>query len=580
MDQVKAVVRAMLKHGFWIACGLIVLISVGTWYTASSGLRSEFAANKTKIDGAFSSAETLQNKANPPNDHSKAQMQKLNAKTYDLVLQAWQRQFSEQEKILVWNRRLGADFVNAVRPLKPIEVKVAFPTPQRQKLNVDFRQRYSNYVANLLPALAERVGAIWQVQSRLSDPAAEGTTPAGPVANPATDPRFMPPGSQPPQEEPLVVWSASDQGALVARHFDWSGQPDAAPTTLQVLYAQEDLWVLRALVEIVAQTNKDAESRHDAIVKTIQTILIGSQAGARAGQIYRASGGTSSAYGGYGEEEYGEEASMDEESYSEEEYTEEYSEDAYSEEGGEYGDVYAGGAGGPVSSDPAEGRYVNNEYERLRAADLRTALETGGPENAFLVVAKRMPIRMELVVDGRKLHRLLAECGNSALPVEIRQVRINRSSGATGTSGGGYGEESMGGYGEESMGGFGGTGGFGGMGGMGGYGEESYGEESYGEESYGEESYGGYGEDSYGEESYGEEGYGSADSGRSEVSSSSPYDVKVELFGIIYIYNPVDKEKLGGGAEFGNDSGAVEATPEDAPLDAAAAMPDEGDSNS
>jgi hypothetical protein len=125
------------------------------------------------------------------------------------------------------------------------------------------------------------------------------------------------------RKPPLVVWTSSDQGRLLGAHFDWSSQPDQAPTTLQLLYAQEDLWVLTALMYIIRRTNGEVESRHEAVVKTIESIMIGRSAVGRAGQITRlggaamgggmspmgmgmgmegSMGGEYGEYGGYGDE--------------------------------------------------------------------------------------------------------------------------------------------------------------------------------------------------------------------------------------------------------------------------------------
>ena len=84
--------------------------------------------------------------------------------------------------------------------------------------------------------------------------------------------------------------------------------------------------------------------------------------------------------------------------------------------------------------DPADNRYVDNHYQPLPASMLRSVLkkptpgettEPIAPEFAYLAVAKRIPVRMRLRVDQRKLNRLLAECANSELTIEIRQIRIN-----------------------------------------------------------------------------------------------------------------------------------------------------------
>jgi hypothetical protein len=175
-------------------------------------------------------------------------------------------------------------------------------------------------------------------------------------------------------------------------------------------------------------------------------------------------------------------------------------------------------------------------------------MKEGKPEDAFLVVAKRMPVRLRLTVDVRKLHRLLTECGNAKLPVEIRQVRINRS----GQSGGGM----PGGYG---MPGYGPTGGMEMMGGApGGYGSE--GGTPYGPGYGGGTGYGmtpgmapgmemgpGYGGPGYGT-GYDQGGAGlspDAMRNRTQISSTTSFDIPVEIYGIIYIYNPVDQQRLG-----------------------------------
>ena len=104
-----------------------------------------------------------------------------------------------------------------------------------------------------------------------------------------------------------------------------------------------------------------------------------------------------------------------------------------------------------MSTDPAFGRYVDGTYQPLDPAKLRSALTSKSKEDALLAVAKRMPVRMPFRVDQRKLNKVLAECGNSKLPVEVRQVRINRPADS-GMGMGGYGGSDYG-YGESGRGG-------------------------------------------------------------------------------------------------------------------------------
>jgi hypothetical protein len=207
---------------------------------------------------------------------------------------------------------------------------------------------------------------------------------------------------------------------------------------------------------------------------------------------------------------------------------------------------------GAFSLDPAEGRYVDNQYQALKAETLRSALRADTTADAFLVVAKRMPVRMRLVVDERKLPRLLAQFGNAMLPVEVRQVRINR---ARDTGGGGYDMGMGGGYGMmggSEMGAGYAPPGMPGMAGMPGMMGTMPGMDAM----PGMDSGMGMG---YTPPGMGGSGYPSTESGmgmgmpgqeqnlkdRTTVAATSVHDVPVEIYGIIYIYNPVDEKKLG-----------------------------------
>ena len=552
MDQVKAFARAAAKHVFWIGCGLIFAGSVATWYLARKSLHDERTKNETDIKAKFTAVKGLQGKTDPPNAKSHEEMDKLLNNTLKLVLDAWTKQYSYQEAILVWPRDLRDDFVLAVRPLKPIEAKVDFPTPPNQELQVDFRRRYAGYVGNLLPRLADVVGTSWQV-SRNAGAGMSGMMGGAGMLTPEEAQKLA------QAKPPLVIWDPQDQARLVAMHFDWSNQPDSSPTTLQVLYAQEDLWVLTALMHIIRQTNGQIESRHEAVVKNIETILIGRHAPPRAGQVTRLSGGAMGSggmMGGMGDmsgymPSSGSEgaAGMPGAASSGSMMPMPGGASDMTTPGGDMPGMMPGMA--RASADPGEGRYVDNQYQALKAETLRSALRSPTPDDAFLVVAKRMPVRMRLVVDVRKLPRLLAQFGNSMLPVEVRQVRINRGK----EGGGGY--DMMGGGGGYGM--MGGGGGYGMMGGgapeMGsGYGAMMGSPAGMGS-SMGMGGYGPGASDMAGP-SYAMPGYGGGFSSpgmgmgqdikdRTTLASTSQNDVPVEIYGIIYIYNPVDEKKLG-----------------------------------
>ncbi|MCH7727584.1 MAG: hypothetical protein IH991_14025 [Planctomycetes bacterium] len=127
------------------------------------------------------------------------------------------------------------------------------------------------------------------------------------------------------------------------------------------------------------------------------------------------------------------------------------------------------------------------------AKDLRAAYQEKDPNKARLAVAKRMPIRMVLQMDQRKLIDLIANCGNSKLPIEIRQVRIN----ATATSRVGQPRGNNDGIGARLLG-----------------------------------------------QQPVRLGGARGGIGRTATAAKGKFDVPIELFGVVYIYNPVAVETL------------------------------------
>ena len=275
----------------------------------------------------------------------------------------------------------------------------------------------------------------------------------------------------------IVDWNPNSQQFIQQNHFDWSAGYGKTPTSLEVLYAQEDLWVLTALVDIIKQTNGDATVRHSAAIKEIQDISIGKYAGGVAGKVRTATSP-------------GAAAATDQESSA---ATADAAEPAEEPSGpvGEEGEL------GEKLVDPADLRYVDKDYKPLAAAQLRQAY-SGNEADAYLRVAKRMPIRMRLRMDQRKINTLLAECANYKLTVEVRQVRVNPPDAGSAQDDGG------------------------------------------GREALRQPSYVEPGGDR-------REGPGGpvGPPGTETVDMAFPYDVTVEIYGIIYIYNPVDEAILG-----------------------------------
>ena len=80
----------------------------------------------------------------------------------------------------------------------------------------------------------------------------------------------------------LVIWPRASQDELINSIRLWRGN---APTVYEILYTQENMWILEGLMRIIAKTNEGAKANFQASIKEIEFIRIGKPAVGRAGVI-------------------------------------------------------------------------------------------------------------------------------------------------------------------------------------------------------------------------------------------------------------------------------------------------------
>lgn len=544
MDQLKPLLAGIKTHRFWIISGLIFVAYMGAWFMTTSWFAKQTEERISKIKGAQSTVDGVRKIQLHPNDHSKLGMEQLTQAYIDQVDEAWREQYKTQwtpenrQSVLVWPD-LGEDFLRIVQDLYPIETQVKFPT-ESEPLTTPLRNRYRYYIRDYLPELAKIVGAKWMVGAQGGFDGAGGMMGGGPMGGPmgggpmggdpmggGMDPMgggSGRPAARAEDESILVDWPKSRQEEMVSSHFTFT----STPTTLEVMYAQEDLWVFTALLDIIRIANGNIKSKYQASIKQIYYIDIGRNASGITSRVKRAS--AAAAGGGPG-------SMMDPMGGGGSPMAPGGGMDGYGAGGapgapGPMGGAItpgmgdATGTGAAAVADPAGGRYVDRNFKPLEAAKLRAAYDSTNPDDAILAVAKQMPLRIRVRMDQRKLDRLLAAFANYPLQVEIRQVRVNCKDGRT----------FRGGMGGGSMGG-------GPMGGgpMGG-----------GMPAMGEGPPGGGGFDPNGAMGGGEMGGGMPGmpgmpgmGGGAAQNANSSWDVDVELYGIINLYNPVNREKIG-----------------------------------
>jgi hypothetical protein len=501
MDKLKIVVDYSKKYGFWILLGLTVLVVLGCWWMATASVASDVKAKRTKIEETITKVQTISNTADHPNPTYLKSLEEEQNKLKERVLVAWKALYEQQQEKNPWPDVLGKEFLDMIKDLKPNE-----------EIPYTYRGRYLNFIKEYFPTLLNEVN--YRHPKEGADPAAVG-----------------PNGEKQVDMEGIVDWDAGDIKRLQDK-FEWR----ETPSDIKVKLAQEDLWVMLSLLRVIRNTNDKITEHSKAAIKHIDALEIGANAvaawKAAEGQVFH--GGETS--------------------------------------GGANSVPTAGAPGGPLGAAtgaPAtSGEAASAEKDVLlfnRYVDDKGNPLTGDAKSPYSEF-KMMPIRMQLYIDQRKIAKLLVECANSAMPIEVRRVRINpgkgqvvdfgtggtgASTGAPGGAPGGFGPPA----GAPGYGPPGAPPGYGPPGGMPGYGPPMRG----GPPGYGPQVGRGGG---FGGPAGGGIPMPGGGGGVGAVAwEKGAMDISVEIQGIICIYNPPDKDKLGTGAA--ND--ATPAAPAAAP---------------
>ncbi|GIW98113.1 MAG: hypothetical protein KatS3mg111_1446 [Pirellulaceae bacterium] len=563
MDQLKPLLNQLAKHQFWITTTLGIVVAIVAFFMAKSTLDKAYQAQKAALDTHYSNISTVRSAVpSHPNDISKQRMQEIVDSLAQDVLAAWERQYQRQARFLVWPDAIKETNLSLVRKLQsymPVELKLEYPEEPPNIAKTE-KMAYAQYFDRQMPELAKIIGVDWvgEVQKTSSAAGMGGYGAAGmgsgygmeSAGGYGTESGYgseteygggyaggygmmgasgLAAAASKPRD--LVIWPKSSQDELINSIRLWTGD---TPTVYEILYTQENMWILEGLLNIIKKTNGNAQANFQTVVREIEFIRIGRPAVGQAGHIDMpgASGGYGmmGGMGGYGGGDYGAGGFGGEgESYGMGYGTEGYSTEGMGTEAESSGLPY--GMGAAVVRDPADNRYVDANFQPVKGEDLRTRMRSSDPQDAYFAVAKRVPVRMRFRVDQRRLLDLLANCGNADLLLEVRQVRLGDTVPAAG-------------------GGAGGAGGYPGMaGGM--SGAMGYGEGGYGMGGYGTEGYGGAG---YGETGYGSEGYGGGYPGAGMMGGTfgspgamraDPFLMDVEIYGVVYLFNPPDLDRLG-----------------------------------
>lgn len=475
MAESKKFLTVLKLNYYWIVAGFVLIASTVGYIVARVYLTSEIASRKKAVVAQFEEMKRIGAAApTHPNAQSDEEMLKLTKILASDVKQAWSAQYSRQEQLFTWPEKAfpASSYKSTVAKLnrlRPFELNIEYPANESgpNALSLKDRNVYRSYIKYVFPEMAKRIGSKWTAE-----------IPGGSDSEGASMSNF----------EPIVEWPTTSQQELVSSICYWdNGSESSSPSTLQVCYAQEDLWILEGILEIIEKTNQGARANFQAAIKEIEFIRFGAAAMEQAGSVTTSSGNSKFGVGvgGGGGPLGGGGAPPDMKGLG---------------AGRGPGGMGMGGGGGmktgdAVERDPRANRYVDDKYVPMDGARLKQVMENLTLTDAPMFLAKRVPVRLRFKsMDQNRINEFLANCGNANLVLEVRQVRLNTDAAAAPA-------------GLPSGGGGGGAGGK--MGGM------------------------------------GQLGGGAGVTGPPAASKLiTSNDLPVEVYGIIYLYNPINEAKL------------------------------------
>jgi hypothetical protein len=538
MEKLRVVLEKLKKFHFWILCGLIVLIALGVWFVATSDRAAEFAKQKSKIDSEIKSTDDIHNKQDHPNEVFITALKIREGDIFDgapedslkvcgiksgsdslsgNVNSAAKRLFDDQRNGNPLPVIYGASDANLQKEfeedfkkvwhhkIEDIEKPPADAKPDEYVLGVQYRTQYRDRIKDIFPQLFVKIERRTEIDANGNplpgSPNRVGDQGPGGFGSPAGEDKSK-------RYKGVLNWPDAE------KLMDWFHNWNDTPSTIEVVVAQEDLWVYEALLNVIRNTNDMGnDPRHDpknyispgepkkARIKEIIALEIGSDAAqswaASENSVFVLDGAAApAALGGNGPIPGGGPSSM-------------RSRNGPSGFTGRLG--ASGGSAGSAGSALA-GRYVDNAGKPIDdpAQD---------PNKEF----RMMPIDMRLIIEQKEIPRLLVECANSSMRIDVRAVRIlaepvpafdpnggaaaETSAGAAPAAGGPSAKQVTPGRGSRSGGGM------------------------LGNQSSRPAQTGGEG--------------GIFNSGEESVDASCP-PVPVEIQGIIYIYNPPTSQAPGG----------------------------------
>lgn len=538
MEQLGPTIQFVSKYRFWFISGLVTLVAVGVWFVANSQLYRQRLAAQQNIQQQISDIDRIKktgaNLAGPsglpanavvahPNETTKLGMLEETRASLRSLLAAWRLRREAQESILQWPLEIlgSKEFVSIFSQFDPPEKFASIPDTGFSNLLTI----YKDSIPRRMPEICDIIGAKWEFTP---PPGAKGSAGPRDQAAQGSDRGLQISGNMEIDTRTYTVQWNKDNQALwnmkLTRFKDVDGNKKEYPSPYQVLALQQDLWLLEAMFKIIKEINGEETATDFATIKTIHYVVFGREArmdDKRAlttpdPRLARKQGG--------------------------ERTSPTFNPDERDDRGGMLGSPGNEGQDTAPKFDPKltdlvelgpfHGRYVDQYFQPIPVKAIHDVLnsDTLPDQNLELIVAKRVPVRIALRMDERKIADFIAACRNSPFTFEIELVRVNCD--VSGKDIKVFGDAASSARGDDRGAGFSVSGGAGGT-----------------------------GASASDVDSSGTSGgqFGELDPAKIPVEVRTNYDVNVEFFGIVKIYNHLGPEEEKRFRNLLQEDGAVTA---------------------
>jgi hypothetical protein len=397
MDKVKIILDFSKKYLFWFIFVSTVVVVLICWWLSTASLAKSFQLQQLKIKKKFTEVDAIATDLQHPTPEFIKAVTDKHQKLKEGVLAVWMTLYEQQKQNNRWPEVLGPKVAQQLNESGPTD-----------DIHGDVREKYQNVIKNYFPTLFKIIDL------RQPPDSAETGGKTADNADAARTPRINPgalmrmaigarsrttPNADNSDWVGTVDWDEADRQHLENR-FNWTTRPDSDIIRLR----QEDIWVYEALLRVVSNTNsEDIVKKDDKGNELFERIYIKDHAQANVKRIEWIQIGPDAI-----------------KAWSDADQTVFKSPAAV---------VATTGRGGAAA--PAAGRDTGESKEQLlkdRYVDDKGAPLEADAKHPYAEF-KMMPISMKLHMDQRKISKLLVECVNSAMPIEVRRVRIRPGTG-------------------------------------------------------------------------------------------------------------------------------------------------------